>query len=80
MKHNLEIQIKNIMSIVFEDDLENLGDNPSLDTVRTWDSLKHMNLVIALEDHFNCKFSEDEIYEMDSYKKIKSIIEKYQSS
>tara|TARA_Y100001970_G_C13879268_1_gene673040 strand:- start:361 stop:588 length:228 start_codon:yes stop_codon:yes gene_type:complete len=41
---------------------------------KKWDSLAHMNLVMALEKQFKIKFTDDEITEMLSYELIVEII------
>ena len=74
MKNKLEDRIKNIMSAVFEIPEEQIKDNSSPDTIESWDSLKHMNLIIALEEEFEVEFTDNEIYEMMNYTLIKSII------
>jgi len=75
MGENLEFQIKNVMSIVFEIPIDGINNFSSSDNIESWDSLKHMNLIIALEEETEINFSEDEIIEMTNYKKIKKIIE-----
>ena len=67
-------QIKNIMSIVFEESPQNLQDDSSPDSLEKWDSLSHMNLVTALEEEFNVKFTDEEISEMLNLQLIELII------
>jgi acyl carrier protein len=74
MKNKLEQRIKNVMSAVFEISVEEIKDDSSPDTIGSWDSLKHMNLVIALEEEFETEFTEDEILEMMNYTLIKFIL------
>ncbi len=74
MENKLEDRIKNIMSAVFEIPEEQIKDNSSPDTIESWDSLKHMNLIIALEEEFEVEFTDNEIFEMMNYTLIKSII------
>ena len=74
MGNKLEDRIKNIMSAVFEIPEEQIKDNSSPDTIESWDSLKHMNLIIALEEEFEVEFTDNEIFEMMNYPLIKSII------
>jgi len=66
--------IKKIMSVVFEIPEEQIKDDSSLDTIESWDSLKHMNLIIALEEELEVEFTDNEIFEMMDYKSIESII------
>ena len=61
MGNKIEERIKNVMSAVFEIPVEQIQDDSSPDTIDSWDSLKHMNLVAALEEEFNVEFSDGEI-------------------
>ncbi len=44
------------------------------DTLEQWDSLKHMSLVIALEEEFGVQFDEEEIVKMLSFPLIKETL------
>ena len=67
-------RIKNVMSAVFEIPEEQIKDNSSPDTIGSWDSLRHMNLIVALEEEFKVELTDDEILDMMNYKSIESII------
>ncbi|MCK4820461.1 acyl carrier protein [bacterium] len=56
--------------------VEQLNDDSSPDTVENWDSLKHMNLILSLEEEFNIIFSDEEIVEMLSVKIIVETLKK----
>lgn len=70
----METEIKNVMASVFEMPVENINNDSSPDSIDNWDSLKHMNLVVALEEEFNIEFDDVEITEMMNFKLIKEII------
>lgn len=72
---NLNESIKEIMSAVLELPIDEINEKTSSETLSSWDSLKHMNLIIALEEEFNVKFSIDQIIEMKSYSSISSGIQ-----
>ena len=74
MENKLAERIKKVMSSVFEIPVEQIKDDSSPDIIYSWDSLKHMNLVVALEEEFEVEFTEDEILEMMNYALIKSIL------
>ena len=74
MRNKIEDRVTRVMSAVFEIAEENIKDDSSPDTIESWDSLKHINLVVALEEEFKSEFSEDEILEMLNYKLIINII------
>ena len=74
MPNNLAERIKKVMSAVFEIPVEQVEDDSSPDTIDSWDSLKHMNMVVALEEEFEVEFTEDEILEMLNFMLVKEII------
>jgi acyl carrier protein len=70
----MEEQIKKIMSAVFRVDESVINENSSSDTIESWDSLKHMNLIAALEEEFNIEFNEDDIVNMLNFKLIRLLV------
>jgi len=50
-------------------------DDTSPDNVKGWDSVKHLNLVMALEEAFNTSFTPEETMEMTSVKLMRLILE-----
>jgi len=74
MNNNIEDRIKNVMSAVFEISIEEINDESSPDTIELWDSLKHLNLVIALEEEFNVQFTDDNLIELINLKLIKLVV------
>ena len=74
VENKIEERIKNVMSAVFEISGVEIKNDSSPDTIESWDSLKHMNLIVALEEEFEMEFTDDEILDMMNYKLIESII------
>ena len=67
-------KIKNVISSVFDVNINEISDDTSPDCLDNWDSMGHMNLIVALEEEFNILFDEDEITEMLNFKLIYLII------
>ena len=63
-----------IVSQIMNVPIEKLDEDSSPDTVTNWDSLKHMNLILALEEKFAIAFSDDEVVEMLSIKRIVEVL------
>ena len=70
MSNETKDRIINVMSSVFGVSIDNIDDNTSPDTLESWDSLNHMNLIIALEEEFLVDLSDEDIIEMINYKSI----------
>jgi acyl carrier protein len=47
--------------MVFEDDTIQLRPDMTANDVDGWDSLSHVNLIVAIESKFNIKFSRKEL-------------------
>ena len=72
---NLRERILKVMSLVFEVPVENLNEDSSSDTIGSWDSLKHLNLILALEEEFNVEIPDEEVGNLMNYKLIKLVVE-----
>ena len=74
MGDNIEERIKNVMSAVFEIPANKIDKESSPDNIESWDSLKHMNIVVALEEEFNIQFTDDEIIELINFSLMEVVI------
>ena len=52
-----------------------LSEESSPDTISSWDSLGHLNLVIALEEEFGIRLSADNALAMRSVSSIRRILQ-----
>ena len=66
----MEDKIFEIVSKVMGIPLSNVNIDSSPDTIEEWDSLKHINLMMALEEEFDMQFSPEEISDMLNMKLI----------
>jgi acyl carrier protein len=55
-----------ILSSILNLGTESLGPQSSRDTLDEWDSIKHMYIILALEEEFGVAFADDEIAELAS--------------
>ena len=70
----IEERIKNVISNVFGIEQHLVSENSSPDTIESWTSLGHMNLVVALEEEFKVQFNDMQIIEMMNYSLIVCIV------
>ena len=70
----VEVRIKQVMSDVFNIDINSINDTSSPDNIENWDSLKHMNLITALEEEFGVIFDDQEIVDSMNYALIVNIL------
>ncbi|MBP2618044.1 acyl carrier protein [Chryseobacterium jejuense] len=69
-------KIIEIMAEVFEMPVNEFPTEITQGNIENWDSLKHLNLIVELEDAFDKSFEPEEISEMTSMDKIIEMIEK----
>lgn len=72
-----ENKLKQVLADVFGIDVSTIDETTSVDTVAEWDSLKHLNLVLALEEKFNVTLTEEQTVQILSYPLIKVVLEEH---
>ena len=72
----IETQIKEVISKEFKIEISEISSDFSQENIVTWDSLKHLNLVVALESVFNTEFEPEEISNMYDLNSIIKLVEK----
>lgn len=70
----MQSEIKKIFAKIVGISVSKIKPNTSPQNTKKWDSLAHMNLVMAFEKEFKIKFSDEEINEMLNYELIEEII------
>lgn len=66
--------VEGIIGDVLDVPVEKITDETSPDTLDRWDSLQHLNIIMALEEAFSVSFTTDEITQMLSVGLIKIIL------
>lgn len=69
MKMSAE-RICKVMGAVFGIDPAAISDEATPGNIEQWDSLRHMNLVLALEDEFGVRFRDDQVEQLISFRLI----------
>ncbi len=67
--------VRRIVSDVFEIPEESVKPDSSPDNVETWDSIHHLNMVLALEQEFGVQFTPEEIEQLLSVELIVALVE-----
>ncbi len=75
MNEQLYQQIRGIAADVFQVSSQNLTPDSSAETVESWDSVQHLNLVLALEQEFGFEFEPDEMDRMKNIGQIVALVE-----
>lgn len=68
-------QIRRIASDLFSVRAERITIESSPESIEQWDSAKHLDLVLAIEDTFKLQLSPEEIEQMKNIEQITKIVE-----
>lgn len=68
-------QVRQIAADIFNLPLDAITLQSSPQMIETWDSLQHVNLVLALEQTFAVQFLPEEIAEMQTIDRIAALVE-----
>jgi acyl carrier protein len=56
---------------------EQFSDDTAPANVQGWDSVRHVELVVALEERFNCMFDPEEVPDLTSLARIEDILKRH---
>jgi acyl carrier protein len=69
-----EDALKQVMATMLKVDASTINEDSSMDNMPSWDSLRHMNLVLALEEEFKVTIPDEDAGNITSYKLIKLVL------
>ena len=65
--------LNEVFSDVFDEDIT-VTDSTTADDIEDWDSLEHINLIVAVENNFGIKFNIGEVNKMKNVGEMVDII------
>jgi acyl carrier protein len=69
-----EDKLKRLVANVLELEPEDIGPDTSMDTIEQWDSLRHLTLVLAIEDEFGISVPDEEAADITSWPLIRLVV------
>jgi acyl carrier protein len=63
-------RVRHILGVALEMPEQQISESLSAEDTSNWDSIRHLNLVMALEETFGVSFSSDELGRLTSYRAI----------
>jgi acyl carrier protein len=75
MKPSVESQVQSILADILSIPREDITPYSSPDTIQIWDSLQHLNFVLALEQAFGLRFLPEEIERLTSVNAVVEVLE-----
>jgi acyl carrier protein len=72
-----QADLRQLMADVFGLDPKEIDDESSIDTIEAWDSHRHLNLVLALEERFDVSLTEQETVEILNFELIRAVLREH---
>ncbi|GCL65932.1 acyl carrier protein [Pseudaquabacterium pictum] len=66
--------LKSVLATLFGIDAAGITDATSMDTVEAWDSIQHMNLVLAIEEEFGISIPDEDAANITSFALIRLVV------
>ena len=73
-KEQIYKELDEVFQDVFDDESIHVTDTTTAEDIEDWDSLEHINLVVAIENHFEIKFNMNEVTNMKNVGEMVDII------
>lgn len=73
-KEEIYNALDEVFQEVFDDDEIHVNEFTTADDIEDWDSLEHINLVVAVENKFGIKFNMNEVTTMKNVGEMVDII------
>ena len=73
-------RVRNIASDIFGIPADKLTAESSPETIENWDSMQHLNLVLAVEEKFGVQLDPEDIEQMKNIGAVARLVEKLQSA
>jgi acyl carrier protein len=72
---NVYEQVRTVAADIFQVAPEQINEASTPEQIEGWDSVQHLNLILALETQFNVEFEPEEIEQMKSIGNFASLVE-----
>lgn len=79
-REEIYVKLDDVFRKIFDDSSIAVNDFTTADDIEDWDSLEHINLVVAIEKEFGIKFNMSEVNSFDNVgEMVDAIIRRIQS-
>ena len=80
MKASTFEQVRNVASDIFGVPADKITAESSPETMENWDSMQHLNLILAIEEKFGVQLEPEDIEQMKNIGAVAALVEKLQSA
>lgn len=73
-------QVRGVASDIFGVPQDKISADSSPETIENWDSMQHLNLVLAIEEKFGVQLEPEDIEKMKTIGAVAALVDKLQST
>lgn len=71
---DFETRLRGVFADAFETSPDRIDDGLSTETSAEWDSMRSIVIATSLESEFGIEFTDEELVQLDSYRKIREAL------
>lgn len=75
-KQQIFEEVQEIFRTIFDDEELEITREMTADDIEDWDSLEQINLLVAMEKHFNIKFKLEDVHDLANVGEMMDLIER----
>lgn len=75
-KQQIFEEVQEIFRTIFDDEELEITRDMTADDIEDWDSLEQINLLVAMEKHFNIKFKLEDVHDLANVGEMMDLIER----
>lgn len=73
-------RVRSVASDIFGIPADKITAESSPESIENWDSMQHLNLVLAIEEKFGVQFDPEDIEEMKNIGAVAKLVDRLQSA
>ena len=74
--NKIRLKIRTILSSILDISDRAIGEDFSITNSKSWDSLKHLNIIFSLEEVFGIQFTDNDMENMTSFLNIETAVQR----
>lgn len=75
-RDEVKIRLNGIFRDIFEDDSIEIRDDMTAEDIEAWDSLNHVNLIVAVEKTFGIKMTTKEVNSLKNVGELVGVVQR----
>ena len=73
-RNEIDSSLKTLFADIFSISEDEIFDESSPDTIESWNSFQHLQLILAIEESFGVSLTADEVTEIQTFANVRDLL------